>query len=74
MRCPRSCRTPGRDLHVPTSASVTQIWLNRDPDFVKAAEAAAKADRIKRADEERRNEQMNEVFRTRTGVSELKDR
>ncbi|MFN0131314.1 MAG: SPFH domain-containing protein [Phycisphaerales bacterium] len=53
---------------------ITELWLNRDPAWVKAVESARKERELKRSENQRRLEQEQERFKTRTGDVELKDR
>lgn len=59
---------PGR------AGDVTELWINRDPAWVKEVEAARKERELKRATQQRQREAEAERFRTRTGDVEVKDR
>lgn len=59
---------PGR------AGDVTELWLNRDPAWVKDVEAAAKERQLRRATLQRQMEAEAERFRTRTGDIEARDR
>jgi hypothetical protein len=50
------------------SNQTAELWLGRDPDFVKSAQEAARREKNLKAEEQRRLEQQREFYKTRTDV------
>jgi regulator of protease activity HflC (stomatin/prohibitin superfamily) len=61
-------------FNLPPGSRVVELWLNRDPDFLKEYQEAAKRKKVEDAEERRRLEQMREIFRTRTDAVEVQTR
>ncbi len=49
--------------------TVAELWLNRDPDFVKKAAEEIRRKQALKAEEDRRIEQQREFYRTRTDTN-----
>jgi regulator of protease activity HflC (stomatin/prohibitin superfamily) len=58
-------------FRVPAGMDVLELWLGRDPSFLKDADKARKEALIKIEDEKRRQEQEQSRFQTRTDVKLL---
>lgn len=53
---------------------IVDLWINRDPDFVKKAAEEIRRKKALEAEEQRRIEQAREFYRTRTDTQTVRDR
>ncbi len=61
-------------FNLPLGTQVAELWINRDPDWVKQAAEAIRRARNLKAEEQRRLEQAREFYNTRTDTQTVESK